>query len=154
MSRAFVREEDQVAVTLPDRAISAHPNFVTASGRAQLEARLRALEAELSAARSAGDKELAARIARDQRYFVARRASAQLVESALAPDVVRFGVQVTLELADGSRRELRLVGEDEADPAAGLISWVSPIAQTLLGLQVGDDVTFAGQTARIVALAP
>ena len=54
-------------------------------------------------------------------------------------DVVRFGA--TVELADeaDARRELTLVGEDEADATAGRVSWVAPIARALVGARVGDE---------------
>ena len=51
MSRAFVKEGDG-AVTLPERAVSPHPNLVTEAGLAQIEAQVRALEAARSAARA------------------------------------------------------------------------------------------------------
>ena len=66
---------------------------------------------------------------------------------------MRFGVHVVLRLPDGSARRLQLVGEDEADPAAGLLSYVSPLAQSLLGLAPGDTVPFAGDTAEVERLS-
>jgi transcription elongation GreA/GreB family factor len=65
---------------------------------------------------------------------------------------VRFGVKVTLGSAGGSRREFRIVGEDEAEPAQGRISWVSPLAVALIGKTLGDMVEFQGQDAEIVRL--
>ena len=153
MSRAFVREDDQGSEALPDRVISTQPNFVTPAGLAQLEARVRELEAAHSAAREAADRDALARIDRDLRYYGARRASARVVTPEPEPDVVRFGVGVVLRLADGSARSLRLVGEDEADPAAGLISYVSPLAQRLLGLGRGDTLPFAGGVAEVESLS-
>ena len=152
MSRAFVRESDQDTESLPERALSTHPNLVTKRGLAQLEARVRELEAERSAARSAADQAALARVARDLRYFQARRDSAKEIAAPIDPEQARFGVQVRLRLADGGERSFRLVGEDEADPAAGLISYVSPLAQALLGRSVGDELPFAAQTAEIIAL--
>ena len=152
MSRAFVREDDQGGDALPDRVISEHPNFVTPAGLALLELRVRTLDAELGAARAADVRDAIAGIGRDLRYFSARRGSARVVAVEPRPEVVRFGVQVVLRLADGSLRRLRLVGEDEADPTAGLLSYVSPLAQSLLGLAPGDALPFAGSEARIEAL--
>lgn len=154
MSRAFVREDDQGGQDLPERPISEHPNLVTAAGLAQLDARVHALDSQLHAARAADDKDLVGRTLRDLRYFQARRGSARLVQPAASPDAVRFGVVVTLTLADGGRRELQLVGEDEADPAAGRISWVSPLAQSLLGLEPGDTLQVVGMQAQILSLSP
>ena len=68
------------------------------------------------------------------------------------PIKARFGVRVTLQYDDGTERSYTLVGEDEADPAHGLISWISPIAQAVIGHGVGDEVTLQGQRAEIVNL--
>ena len=57
-----------------------------------------------------------------------------------------------LRLADGAERAFRLVGEDEADPNAGLISYVSPLAVALMGKSVGEQLPFGAQTAEIIAL--
>jgi transcription elongation GreA/GreB family factor len=152
MSRAFVRESDQDTESHPERALSTHPNLVTARGLAQLETRVRELEAERSAARGAADNAALARIARDLRYFQARRDSAKEIAAPANPLQVRFGVRVRLQLADGNERSFRLVGEDEADPAAGLISYVSPLAQALLGRGVGGGPPMApGNLARAAA---
>lgn len=160
MSRAFVKEGDG-DVVLPERAVSLHPNFVTANGLAQIEERVRALEAVRSAAREAArdgaaaqDAAALAAIERDLRYWMQRKASARLVTPAPDPQVVRFGVAVTLHDTEGATRVLRIVGEDEADPAHGLISWVSPAAEALIGARVADEVTVAGQRYEIGPLAP
>ncbi len=79
MSRAFVRESDQDPGELPERAVSPHPNLVTARGLAALEARVRELEDRRRAARTANDTAALAVIAGDLRYFQARRDSARLV---------------------------------------------------------------------------
>jgi transcription elongation GreA/GreB family factor len=152
MSRAFVRESDQDAEPLPERVISPHPNFVTSAGLRQIEEQIRDLEAERRAARQAEDQATLARIERDLRYWTQRRSSARLVEASAAPDTVRFGVKVTIESADGSRREFRVVGEDEAEPSQGRISWVSPLAAALIGARLGDVVTFQGNPVEIVRL--
>ncbi|MBV6424386.1 MAG: Transcription elongation factor GreB [Steroidobacteraceae bacterium] len=161
MSRAFVKEGDG-AVTLPERAVGPHPNLVTAAGLAQIEAQVRALEAARSAARAVAqsgavthDAAALATIERDLRYWIHRRSSARLVTPAPKPDAVRFGVEVTLRPLAGpaaAPRTLRIVGEDEADPARGLLSWVSPAAEKLIGAQVGDEVDFAGARHVVDAL--
>ena len=152
MSRAFVRESDQDMESLPERVISPHPNFVTSAGMRLIEEQIRELDSARRAAREQDDKAALARIERDLRYWTQRRVSARVVEPAASPDVVRFGVKVTLESADGSRREFRVVGEDEAEPPQGRISWVSPLAAALIGKKVGDVVSFQGQDAEIVRL--
>jgi transcription elongation GreA/GreB family factor len=65
-------------------------------------------------------------------------------------DRVRFGMRVTLELDTGARQVFRLVGEDEADAAQGLLSWMAPLAQSLLGKEAGESVPYQGSEAGIV----
>ena len=67
-------------------------------------------------------------------------------------DRIRFGLRATLKLDDGSEFLFRLVGEDEADPAAGLISYASPIGNALMSQAVGDEVELMGRRAKIVAI--
>ena len=93
-----------------------------------------------------------ARATRDLRYFSARRASAQLVETNTAEPVVQFGSRVTFDRHDGRRQSFRIVGEDEADPAAGAVSYVSPLARALLGKAAGDTATVAGGEIEIVQI--
>jgi len=154
VSRAFVRESDQDPGTLPERPVSAHPNFVTPRGLAAIEARVQELTAQRQAARASGDPEARARIERDLRYWSARRASARLIEPGAACDRVRFGMHVTLRPASGATYAFRLVGEDEADAAQGLLSWAAPLAQSLLGKQLGESVAFQGGEAEIVSIEP
>jgi transcription elongation GreA/GreB family factor len=152
MSRAFVKDSDQEPELLPERAISEHPNLVTARGLALIEARVRELEAERSAARATNDTSALARTARDLRYFQARRDSARVVSPPPDAQQVRFGMRALLRLESGDERGFRLVGEDEADPKAGLISYVSPLAQALMGKGVGEHLPFGPQSAEIIAL--
>jgi transcription elongation GreA/GreB family factor len=157
MSVAFTREEDleATAADLPDRPISPHPNLVTPEGLAAIEAALAAARAAYSAAQSKGDIEAdrtaMARATRDLRYWSARRATAQLVETTPGGRV-RFGGSVVIEREDGRTQTWRITGEDEADPAAGSVSHVSPLAVALIGKRVGDEATVAGQTVEIVAV--
>jgi transcription elongation GreA/GreB family factor len=46
------------------------------------------------------------------------------------------------------------VGEDEADAAQGLLSWMAPLAQSLLGREVGDSVPFQGGEAELLSIEP
>lgn len=155
MSRAFVRENDdgaEVPQDLPERPVSSHSNFVTARGLQQIESRIHELEAAREAPKRSEDKDALARIDRDLRYWQQRKATAKLVEPDTEPVKVRFGVRVSLQYEDGTQRRFTLVGEDEADPAQGLISWMSPIAQVLIGTSVGDEVTLQSQRAEIAKL--
>jgi transcription elongation GreA/GreB family factor len=153
MSRAFVRESDDDRESLPERPLSAHPNFVTARGLAQIEARVQELSAQRQALADE-EREARARIERDLRYWSARRVSARLVEPGASPDRVRFAMRVTLRLASGEVQAYRLVGEDEADAAQGLLSYVAPLAQSLLGRRLGESVCFQGGEAEIVGIEP
>jgi transcription elongation GreA/GreB family factor len=67
-------------------------------------------------------------------------------------DVVRFGSTVVLQKPDGGRFEYRIVGEDEADPAHGSISYVSPIASRLIGRKVGDVAVVPEGDATILGI--
>ena len=74
--------------------------------------------------------------------FLAKRMDELTVVRA-APEQrgrVFFGAFVLLEEEDGARRELRLVGPDESEPAAGRVSIESPLGRALLGKQAGDEV--------------
>jgi len=152
MSRAFIKESDESAQSLPERAISQQPNLVTADGLKKIETQVRELESAREAARKESDTALVARIERDLRYWTRRRATARVVPPPAKLDRVRFGVRVSLHFKDGRKLAFRLVGEDEADPAAGLLSWVSPVADALMNQAVGDEVELMGQRAEIVAL--
>ena len=158
MAVAFTREEDYEsrAADLPDRPISPHPNLVTASGLAAIEAELAAARAAWTAAQSDGgisaDRTAMARATRDLRYWSARRASAQLTEPPPDPARVQFGGTVTFEREDGRRQSYRIVGEDEADPARGSVSHVSPLARAVLGRQVGDIVPLNDDEIEIIAV--
>jgi len=151
MSVAFTREEDLEtrASDVPDRPISAAPNLVTARGLDLIEQALAEARAAYAAAQADGgvsaDRTAMARATRDLRYWSARRASAQLTEPAPDGEVVQFGRTVDVEREDGRRQTFRIVGEDEADPAAGSISYVSPLARALMGRSVGDVVSVAGE---------
>jgi transcription elongation GreA/GreB family factor len=156
MSRAFVRENDgaEVPQDVPERPVSSHPNFVTARGLQQIESRIDELEAAREAPKRSEDKDALGRIDRELRYWQQRKATAKLVEPETDPVKARFGVRVTLQYEDGRERSFTLVGEDEADPAQGRISWISPIAQVLIGTSVGDEVALPGQRAEITKLEP
>lgn len=158
MSVAFTKEEDSeaAAANLPDRPISPHPNLVTAQGLALLDAALAAAKAAYSAAQAAGevktDRTAMARATRDLRYYSARRASAQLIDPERQTERVAFGAAVTLERDDGRVQTYRIVGEDEADPAQGSISYLSPLAKAVLGKAVGDAVAVAGHELEVTSI--
>ena len=158
MSVAFTKEGDSeaFAADLLDRPISSHPNLVTPRGLAQLEEGLAAARAAYSAAQAVGDvaqdRTAMARATRDLRYYSARRASAQLRELDPTLDVLQFGGAVTFDRQDGRRQTFRIVGEDEADPAQGSVSYVSPVARAMLGKAAGDTAMVAGGEVEIVEI--
>ena len=159
MSVAFTKEGDHeaAAADLPDRPISLQPNLVTPSGLGQLDAALAEARAAYAAAQAHGDvqtdRTAMSRATRDLRYYAARRASAQLVELDPSSSKVQFGSRVTFERGDGRRQSFRIVGEDEADPTMGSVSYVSPLARVLLGAQVGDTGSVAGDDIEILTIA-
>jgi transcription elongation GreA/GreB family factor len=159
MSVAFTKEEDSesAAADLPDRPISPHPNLVTAQGLAQLDEELAKARAAYNAAQASGDvgadRTAMARATRDLRYYSARRASAQLVEPDSAMETVQFGRTVTFEREDGRRQTFAIVGEDEADPTGGSVSYISPLARALLGKSIGDVATVNGAEVEIIDIA-
>lgn len=142
MSRAHVREVDgDEPEDLPELPLSPHPNYVTLRGLALLETRRDAIEADIAAiaADAADRRQRRAGLDRELRWLQARIAAAQPVTGATRDrSKVAFGADVTVLDDDGVETRYRIVGEDEADPEAGLISWTSPLACALIGLKVGD----------------
>jgi transcription elongation GreA/GreB family factor len=137
---------------LAELQVSTHRNLVTPCGLKQIEQTVESLRASLSEARTDEDRAAIARIQRDLRYWTARLSTAEVVTAPVASNAVRFGARVTLELTDGERIEYQIVGEDEADPASGKISYVSPIARSFIGNTVGAVVHLAQGEATIVEI--
>jgi len=153
MSRAFVKESDGGdGQELPELQVSPHRNLVTPSGLQQIEAMVGRLQAALSEARAEADRAQIARIQRDLRYWSERLRTVEVIAAPASADVVRFGSTVTLEKSDGETVEYRIVGEDEADPARGSISYVSPIASRLIGATEGDVVSVPEGKAMILGI--
>jgi transcription elongation GreA/GreB family factor len=154
MSKAFTKEAEggEVYDDLPDRPVSPH-NIVTSKGLEMIEAELARLHREHAAAQDADDRPRLAKINRDLRYWTSRRATAQVAEPPRDAKHVQFGSTVTMLREDGRRQTYRIVGEDEADPSLGTLSYVSPVAQALLGKEVGDTVQAGVADAEIVAIA-
>jgi transcription elongation GreA/GreB family factor len=152
MSRAFVKETDADTIDLPDRPVSPHPNFVTAEGLSAIERELARLDAAHATAVASEDKAVIAAVARELRYWTARRASAQVIEPPADKSTVHFGASVTVRRDDGRTQNFRIVGEDEAQPSRGTLSHVSPLARALYGKRVGDTVEVAGGAAEILAI--
>jgi len=152
MSRAFVHEDTYIEA-LPDRPVSEHPNLVTEQGLALIEQALETARRAYGEAQAEGDRDALAKAGRELRYWNARRATAQLRAPAPNLDTVQFGNAVTIVRDDGRQQTFRIVGEDEAEPAKGTISYVSPLARALLGKRVGDVVRAGKDEAEITAIA-
>jgi transcription elongation GreA/GreB family factor len=151
MSRAFVTEPDtdETGTDLPDRVISSEPNYVTPEGLAMIEAELKRVHAQQASQH--GETADLPHIARDLRYWQARRASAQVIEPVANPDRVQFGTTVTIR-RDGREQTFKIVGEDEADPTKGTLSYVAPLARALMGKEEGDTVKIGEDTAEIIQI--
>lgn len=166
MSKAFTREPDNDAdldegpgATPPDIPAGTK-NYITPAGHTRLKTELKALvEKErpevvrtVSWAASNGDrsengdyiygKRRLREIDRRVRYLMKRLEIAEVVDPRdHVQDRVFFGATVTYAGRDGRERTVSIVGIDEVDPAAGRISWISPVARALLKAQEGDVVT-------------
>ena len=150
MGRAFVKEDDgAIPVLLPELPVSTAPNLVTPRGLRAIETKVSELEAELHHASDEGE---AARIRRDLRYWHGRRATAQVTESP--GEVVGFGTRVRFRRGKGAAQTIEIVGEDEADPTAGRIAYVAPIAHAMMGAEAGDVVKMGEDKLTVVAVEP
>ena len=154
MSKAFTKETDaDDGVELPEREISALPNLVSQRGLGLIDAEIESHSAANAAALAADDKEAAARAGRELRYWTARRNSAQVQPDPVGSAEVQFGSAVNILRRDGRRQSFRIVGEDEADPAQGLLSWASPLARELMGKGIGEEIEAGTTEATIVAIS-
>jgi len=160
LSVAFTREDSAEAASetlLPDRPISSQPNFVTDAGLKALELQLQQAQEAYEASQKIEDvnerRRQAALPLRDARYFAARIRTAQVVPTPDSTETITFGSTVTIRREDGRVQRYRIVGEDEADPKAATISYLSPIAKVLMGKAVGDVVETSGQEIEITAIS-
>ena len=162
MSKAFIRETDQDDdddIGLPALPAGTR-NYITPAGYARLRAELldlidnerpKVVEVVHWAA-SNGDrsengdylygKKRLREIDRRIRFLTKRLEIAEVTNPALhhGHDQVFFGATVTYAEADGAARTVTIMGIDEADALQGQVSWVSPIARTLLKSRVGDEL--------------
>lgn len=154
MSSAFTKEQedDNPREELPNRPVSPYRNLVTPEGLAQIERELSRLQGEIERATKSEDNHALTVAQRDLRYWSARRANAELVHPIADHSHARFGHRIIVELEGGERRSFRLVGEDEADPAKGLIPYVAPLGEALMGKSVGDKVEVIHHSAKIVEI--
>jgi transcription elongation GreA/GreB family factor len=141
---------------LPDRPISPHPNFVTAWGLEALTNAMMESRAVYDAAQRVEDvserRRAVALASRDMRYFADRHRTAQLFAPPADFSAVAFGHRVTFRRDDGRRQAFRIVGEDEADPRNGSISYVSPVARALIGRAAGEIVLAGDREIEILSI--
>ena len=160
MSVAFTKEDSAETASetlLPDRPVSPHPNLVTDAGLKALELQLRQAREAYQTAQTIEDvnerRRQAANPLRDVRYFAARVRTAQVITDPTSTDTVAFGSTVTFKRDDGRVQKYRIVGEDEADPKSGSISFVSPVARLLIGKAVGDVAGTSDQDLEIISIS-
>ena len=163
MSKAFTKEsdaDDEDELQLPALPAGGK-NYITPTGYATMRAELLDLiDTErpkivevVHWAASNGDrsengdylygKKRLREIDRRIRFLTKRLEIAEITEPSLhfGGEQVFFGATVTYADPSGLERSVRIVGIDEADSARGEVSWVSPIARTLLKARVGDTLT-------------
>ena len=164
MSKAFTRESDDEADE--DDAPLAPPlggkNYMTPRGFSAMQEELRNLVRGerpkiveiVGWAAGNGDrsengdylygKKRLREIDRRIRFLTKRLESAVVVDPKQQKlrDQVLFGATVTYAGASGAVRKVTIVGVDEADLDRGEVSWISPIARSLLKARVGDEVEF------------
>ena len=138
MSVAFRRESDEEHLEPKfEVPIPVGPNLMTARGLALIVERIAHFEAQLE-----GSENPAVRTAiqRDLRYWTTRQVTAE-VAPVPSGDRVELGTQVGI-LLNGKPKAFQIVGDDEAAPAAGLISFNAPLSRAMLGAEVGEVIPF------------
>lgn len=82
-------------------------------------------------------------IDRRMRFLTKRLDIAEVVNPATQPnrDQVFFGATVVYMDKAGEEHKVTIMGVDEAEPLAGKISWISPVARALIKAKEGDTVT-------------
>jgi transcription elongation factor GreB len=159
MNKAFTKESDdgfdEIVPEPKDLLPPGKKNYVTPEGAEQLRAELehwveverpRVLGGDAAESGPGGNVTLEKRkrlqaIDRRIRFLQDRVANMEVVEtSGREGDRIRFGASVTVEDEEGNEKTYKIVGVDEADPSAGKVSWLSPIAKALLGASPGDLV--------------
>ncbi|HZU65225.1 MAG TPA: GreA/GreB family elongation factor [Novosphingobium sp.] len=149
MSVAFRRETDdehlEPKFELP---IPPGPNLVTARGLAMIHSRVAELEALLP---QLAEEDAIKAARRQLRYWSTRQSTAQVMDKADGAQVA-FGCTVTIRM-NGKERVITIVGHDEADPAAGLLSFLAPLSRALMGAEPGETLDFAKEADAIEVIA-
>ena len=152
MSVAFRRESDEEHLEPKfELPIPPGPNLVTERGAKLIATKIAEIEAAIEQATKDGvTDEVMKSLKRDLRYWHTRHATME-VQPPAQGDVAAFGTRVRYRLR-GKEAEISIVGDDEADPAVGLISYASPIARALIGAGEGDFADFGGKADAIEVL--
>ena len=148
MSRGFVKEDDQEEIPIvPQRAHLPEgvPNFVTRAGMDQLLAEKQILvnEKDNLTSSNENEKRIALNYINARLHLLNNRiAQAKIVNPKEQPqNEIRFGASVTLKTeGSGNIQTFQIVGVDEADISKGKISFISPLAKTLINKKTGDIV--------------
>lgn len=153
MSRAFVKETSESAPP-PERMVADGPKLVTQAGYERIVGEVARLEGALKAETNVLLRET---LERDLRYWNDAKARAEIVPKPEG-DAVAFGSRVTVarRVAPAYERKTQsfhIVGEDEADPSRGAVSFRSPLAQALIGARKGDIVEMERPPGEIEILA-
>ena len=151
MSVAFRRDSDEEVLEPKfEMPLPAGPNIVTARGLALLDAKVVEVEAVVAAATDDETRDVAKR---ELRYWHTRQTTAELAP-APADGIVGIGSRVTVRM-NKAERVIEIVGADEADPATGRVGFQAPLAQALIGGEVGELVEFNGvaDAIEIVSIA-
>jgi transcription elongation factor GreB len=151
MSKAFTKESDTDLNERPLRLRASLPpgtvNYITPRGLADLQQELRSLqsrkrsESPLPDATEARLKELQEILAE----VVVPKPSANA-----DPDRARFGSTVVVRSTISGTQTYQIVGVEETDLDAGRISWLSPLAKTLIGKRAGEKVEFRSPAGKDV----
>ena len=140
MNKAFVKEDDSEELPpLPDMPEGVR-NYVTPAGHQAMLETLRSLERQSPG--TARPRDVEQRI----QYLRGRLETMEIVDASVhaGSERIYFGATVTYQDPAQDEHTVTLVGFDEADAAQGRISWLSPVAQALLGAYEGDSVEVAG----------
>lgn len=149
MSVAFRREGDEEHLEPKyELPIPPGPNLVTARGAAQIAARVAELETVLAGLSDEEERKKAHRVLR---YWRNRQATAQIAPVSDG-EAVAFGTTVTFRL-NGKLQTLTIVGHDEADPAAGLISFAAPLVRAMMEAEPGEALPFGGRPDALEVLS-
>ena len=148
MSRAFIKENDleHAGIDIPERPISLEANYVTPAGLKDLQNSIDNLDKERQSFTGSEDSSIVQkkmRIERDIRYYSSRLKSAILIDPSIQnKEIILFSAIVEVLSVKNKKYEFEIVGEDEADIKKNKISYLSPIAKSLIGSRINDEVVW------------